>query len=128
MDAFLANRDVLNPGNMLQTEDKSYYRIDFGGSLHFRGREKMLKEFPSDEVVEIESMRDRTYLSALYYFNHITPEMIQTQIESVSKLFDEKAIDTIIKRAGLEGEFGIKMREALIGRINFLKLSVQNPN
>jgi len=61
VDCWLANRDAVKYGNMLQGENDLVYRIDNGWSLFFRAQGKNKTDFNNTQVNEIISLRKRGF-------------------------------------------------------------------
>lgn len=85
MDALLANWDVLgSKGDNVIVHDGNVYRIDNGGSLGFRAMGGEKGASLTDDVGELDSMRDASKNpGAAAAFGHLTDADIQSQISQV---------------------------------------------
>lgn len=119
-DAYLANWDVvgLDYDNMVAGEDGRIYRIDNGGTLHFRAQGEQ-KEFPADHVPELETMRNPLFQAGKVFAN-LKLDELRGQAERLCQQLTSKDIDQIVKASALDAETADAVRAALIGRRRYI--------
>ena len=118
-DAFLANWDVVGLGydNIVKAKD-GFYRIDNGGALIFRARGKD-KEYVSDTIPELQSMRVRGRQAGEVFANMTEEEIGRQARELVSKLSPED-IKAVVAESGLKGKEYDRVLTGLLGRREYL--------
>jgi hypothetical protein len=116
-DAFLANHDVvgLTADNMLFNENGHVYRIDNGGALKFRAMGGPKSNLKTDEVPELNSMRNPQY-QAGKVFGSLTTDDMKPQAEHLVSTLTDPVIDDLIAKSGFEGKDALEYRELLQGR------------
>ena len=121
VDAFLGNRDVTGSAfdNILKSPDGHCLRVDNGGTMIFRARGAK-KEFPADEIVELDSMREPMYPAGQVFEGITEEEMARQARVFVEKLTDAK-IKEIVEAAGIKDPSLVsELQKSLIGRRNII--------
>ncbi|MGW5340324.1 hypothetical protein ACWEQD_18150 [Rhodococcus pyridinivorans] len=114
VDAWLANWDAPEPGNILIGGDGTAYRVDTGGALDFRARGERRNLTP--EVWELETMRDPGISPAgAKLYAGLTAEEEADALGRIMAL-DESEIRAAITAAGVPARVG----DVLLTRREFL--------
>lgn len=120
VDAWLANRDTVGlTFDNIKDKDGQPFRIDAGGSLRYRAQGGV-KDFPADNVMELESLRNPKYgPQASQVFGEMTPTQIRDSAKKLQGITDNQ-IDQLVDDAGYTGGDAAKMKNALKGRRDFI--------
>ena len=120
-DAYLANWDVVGAvcDNIVKDSNGNAHRIDNGGSLIFRARGGA-KNFPSDTIGELETMRNKDMAIGQVFGNLTEDEMKMQAQRLINKLSDGEIEDTI-RTSGLNPESAKQIETSLKGRRDYLK-------
>lgn len=122
VDAWLANWDVfgLDYDNVSETEDGRMLRIDAGGTLFYRGMGQWKQQFDSEEVNEIETMRnpDVAREAGSVFQKQITNEDIQIQVRKIGDIMTDEKISKIVNNSDIST--AEKVIEVLIKRRDWL--------
>jgi len=116
-DAYLKNWDVagLDYENIVRDPvTGQMIRSDNGGSMTFRAQGSA-KEFETDKIPELESMRDPNH-GAGKIFKGITKEDILSQAQYLVSALKESDIDRLVDESGLTGTIREKVINGLKGR------------
>ncbi len=121
VDAFLGNRDVGGSAfdNIMKSPDGHCWRVDNGGSLIFRARGEK-KDFPSDSIIELDSMRNPMYPAGMVFENVSDDEMKSQAKMLVEKLTDERIIQIVDSSGLTDSDLRQELKDSLIGRKNFI--------
>jgi len=85
LDAYLRNRDITRPENLIRTPKGEVYRIDNGSILSVRAQGKENVE-DIEHVIEIETMRDEKFsLQGSRVYSGLSPDEIKAQKEEIIK-------------------------------------------
>lgn len=120
VDAWLANWDTVGlTFDNIKDKDGKPFRIDAGGSLRYRAQGG-IKDFPADNVMELESLRNPKYgPQASQVFGEMTPTQIRDSAKKLQGITDSQ-IDQLVDDAGYTGGDAAKMKKALKGRRDFI--------
>ncbi|MEV8193470.1 hypothetical protein AB0P13_15210 [Rhodococcus pyridinivorans] len=114
VDAWLANWDAPEPGNILIGADGTAYRVDVGGALGFRARGE--RRNLTSEVWELETMRDPGISPAgAKLYAGLTAEEEADAVRRIMAL-EESDIRATITAAGAPARLG----DVLLARREFL--------
>ena len=118
-DAFLANWDSVGASydNIVQCED-GLYRVDSGGSLIFRATGST-KDYPSDSIPELRTMRDPKYHAGEVFAN-ITDDEVSRQARVLVEKLSPDDIQSIVERSGLKAKERNAVLTGLLGRREYL--------
>lgn len=120
VDAWLANWDTVGlTFDNIKDKDGKPFRIDAGGSLKYRAQGG-IKDFPADNVMELESLRNPKYApQGAQVFGEMTPTEIRDSAKKLQGITDNQ-IDQLVDDAGYTGGDAVKMKNALKGRRDFI--------
>lgn len=123
VDAWLANWDIfgLDYDNVSKTDNGRMLRIDAGGALFYRGMGQWKQQFDSENVLEIESMRNpnMAHEAGAIFQEYVTDEDIQEQVSKLGKIMTDEKITAIVNSTGISN--AEKIIEVLIKRRNWLQ-------
>lgn len=126
-DALIANYDVLGyaADNIVRGADGHMYRVDNGGSMHYRARGSQ-KPFPADTVTELETMRDPSVIpmsdpsvaqstaGRIYY--DLSYDEQRAQALQLADVLDERQIADHVERVAFEPRLARTITQTLVGR------------
>lgn len=119
LDCFLANWDVIGTAhdNIRLGVDGKVYRIDNGGSLHYRARGALKDSAFGPNVVEIDTMRESNPI-----FSTITNEEIFAQIDNILRNRERmfQVVDSVIQELSLDENEYADLRDILELRLQYL--------
>lgn len=120
VDAWVANWDTVGlTFDNIKDKDGQPFRIDAGGSLRYRAQGGV-KDFPADNVMELESLRNSKYSpQASQVFGEMTPTQIRDSAKKLQGITDNQ-INQLVDDAGYTGGDAEKMKTALKGRRDFI--------
>ncbi|MDA1060466.1 MAG: hypothetical protein O3B47_01595 [bacterium] len=127
IDAWLANWDIfgLDYDNIVKGSGDRMYRVDAGGALFYRGMGQHKAQFGSEEVGEIDTMRNPKAAreAGIIFQNLVTDEDVKNQIQSLAEVMTDEKIKQIVEASGISNTAEIiatllKRRNWLIKKYN----------